>query len=479
MIKPLKTSPLKFICLFFCFLILGGAFSLPFKAAAGQTSEEKDYYAPDFNLQASAALVINNNTGFVVYQRQQNMQLPAASLAKMVTALVVRALVKDISTETVTAQTWVFNQLYGQEASHADIWNGESRTVQELLHALLIPSANEAALMLAAYVSGGYVANFVRMMNAKAAALGCTNTVFVDPSGMSEQNISTAKDMAIIVNAFLKDELLAKISTTAVYEMAAANHPAPYYIHNTNRLLVAEDLYAQPFSGIAGYIKGGKTGNLGSWQNFACVAVKNQVEYTVVVLQSPNEADEVGTANALPSRRPALYEAALLYKWAFGNFEIGPACNTSTPIYEIPVKYSTDATGVHLLPAQSLQAVLPKGISEDVIEKTYQLPPHLGAPVAKGQFAGYVVLSVQGKQLGRVQLLAAKAIGRNAVLFAIQKTGEFFQALFFKVLAVYLLLFGAAYVCLSLHFNKIKRQKAALRAARRRKNQNSPKQKNY
>ena len=455
----------RFLALLLCFFLLQGLFPLPVRGS-DSGEEEPAYYVPDFELQAASALVLNLESGFAVYEKDADIPFPAASLVKLMTAIIVRARVQDIDAETVTAEVWVFNELFGKNVSHADIWKDETLTVRELLYALLLPSGNEAALMLASYASGGYIPNFVYMMNQKAAALGCTGTVFADVSGLAPESVTTARDIALIMQAFMQDEVLVEIASTPVYEMAAHNHPEPYLIHTTNRLLVNADSYTQAFPRLAGTVKAGKTGSLGEWQNFVCIAEKASVSYCVVALGSPNTADILAAEEGFGSYRPALYEAARLLNWTFSAFALEPALDIATPVCEIPVKYSTDASSVHLLPLAALTAPLPVGMNTSLIEKTYNLPEYLPAPVHKGDVVGSVTLSIQGQVLGSVELAVARDIGRNGVLYALHAIGAFFISTFFKVFIGLVLLLFVLYTALMLKYNADKRKRRAARRVR-------------
>lgn len=445
-----------------CTLLWLGSFSVVF--AEGET-----LYKPDFDVQAQAVYLVNGESGLVVYQKNADTPMVMASLVKMMTCLVAMDHVQDLDGETVTAKQWVFDELYGKNASHADIWKGETLTVRELLYAMLMPSANEAALMLAEHVSGGYIPNFLYMMNSKAEALGCANTNFADPNGLSQDNITTAHDMYLITKAFMENATLVEIASSNSYKMAAHNHAEPYYIATTNRFLVPTDPYAKAFPKIASSVVAGKTGSLGEWQNFASKAVKDGVTYYCVVLNSPNAADAVATENELTLVRPALYETAKLYEWVYDNFSTRAALDVTRPITEARVKYSTDMTSVRLMPSSDLKTVLPNDANENTILKTFDLPEYLAAPLKTGDVVGTVTLSLEGQEIGTADLLVAQDVNRNWVLFGIQKVGEFLGTIYFKIGLVVVLLLAGGYVLLVVQARKKQQQQ------RRQKNVRSPK----
>ncbi|MFV0351648.1 MAG: D-alanyl-D-alanine carboxypeptidase family protein [Oscillospiraceae bacterium] len=424
---------LVLLCMFF-------AWPMSAKAAVYQDG----LYQPETEPQAASAILVNENSGAVVYAKNADEQQQMASLVKMVTALVVMDNVKDLDAETVTAEGWVFDALYGLNASTADIRKGETLTVRELLYALLLPSANEAALMLAGYVSGGYTENFIYLMEQKVASLGCTSTVFGDPNGISENNLTTARDMALIVREFMKNPTLVEVAATSTYKMAAHNHAADYNIFSTNRLLLKTDPYSLKFKSVIGTVIAGKTGSLGEWQNFASQAVKDDILYTCVVLNSPNAADVVAQENKYQYSRPALYESAQLYDWAFTTLTIQPVIEEGKAVTEVKVKFSSDKDSVLLEAPEALTAVLPKDGSA-VVEKQFDVPDAVDAPVKEGQVIGSVTFLVDGKEIGTAPLAATQSVSRNYILFIIYHIKNFASTAAFKWILLLLILAVTVY----------------------------------
>lgn len=433
--RNLRCAAAALVCLLLCLLC-----AVPVQAAEGGL-----YRLPeDFTLQAGGVILINANSGAVVYEKNADDQFVCASLVKMMTCILAMENVADLDAPTMEARGWIYDELYGKNASHADIRKGEVLTMRELLYAMLLPSANEAALITADFISGQYYQNFIYMMNQKAAALGCTNTVFADPNGLSEENLTTPRDMALILQAFVSYPELVEIAATPVYEMAAHNHEAPYNILTTNRLLVESDPYARAFPKVRGAVKAGKTGSLGEWQNFASMAEVDGESYYCVVMNSPNAAD--ATAGEGATRfRPALYETAALYNWVFTNYEVQPALDVERPITEIRVKYSTKQDSVRLLPESNLATVLPVDGSQE-IEKVFALPQFLEAPVAKGDRVGTVALLIDGTPIGEVDLIVSQDVERNPTLYIMEQVKGFFGSTLFKVLLMLVVVAVVLYI---------------------------------
>ncbi len=422
----------------------------------GQSLYTLDGFAPNdipFELKAEAACVYNVETGLFAFEKNADTPLTSASLVKMMTCILTAEAVEDLdATLILSDKTWIYDVLTqyrldtGSMPSQADIRKGETLSVRELLYAALLPSANEAALILADYVSGTYMPNFLYMMNQRAKSLGCTGTVFADANGLSEENVTTARDMVRITEAFMSYPVLTEIAATARYEIAAhEKHAQPYYIHGTNRLIVPTSPYYNAFSASAGTVLAGKTGSLDDWQNFASMAKKGDETYICAVLHSPNSADAVGLALDPAQARPALYESAALYAWAFEALTVRPALDTSQPVTELRVLYASEADTVRLMPLGDVGALLPKDAENTAIQRRYNLPESLEAPVLEGQEVGSVTLLVGGREIGSATLVAAKSIERNSTLYLMGQVGAFFAGTFFRVLVALVLLAGGAY----------------------------------
>ncbi len=432
--------------------------------------EGQGLFLPPFEPAASAAILVNEDTGLVVYEKNADTPMVSASLVKLMTAILTIEHVEDLDAETVTADSWVFDSLYGLNASLADIRNGETLSVRELLYALLLPSGNEAALILADYVSGGYIENFYFMMNSRAVALGCTGTTFVDPTGLSEQNITTARDMALIMREFCNFPELIEISGTSQYEMAAHEaHTEPYNIFNSNRLITETSPYYTSLGEARGTVQVGKTGTLGPWQNFACMAETEEARYISVVLASPNEADAVGATLSPAQTRPALYETGLLLDWAFANFEVSSVLDTTMPITEVPLRYSRDSDNVKLLPTDNLYTLMPSEESGSVTETDleFTVPEFVEAPLEEGMAVGSVTVSllIDGQTAGVIgtsDLVTQNSASRDLVLYSVRRVQEFFASTYFLItigILFFLVILYVAFAFLSAYVRAKKKPK--------------------
>lgn len=252
------------------------------------------------NAQESVYL-INAVTGEVLLDQNSGQQRCVASLTKMMTALLLESGKNLDETITVPASlTEEFQNIRGQNGCTILLTAGEQLRRIDLLYALLVCSANDAASVIAWDVAGS-IPDFVQQMNARAAQLGCTSTQFSCPHGLYDDgNVSTAQDMGKIAMACAQYELYRQIADTLQYEIPATNQHAARSIHSTNKMLDPEN------SCYRAYIHGMKT-------EFTTKAGRCYVT-------AAQQGDSIYGLVILGSDRENIYaEAAAILDWAFAG----------------------------------------------------------------------------------------------------------------------------------------------------------------
>ena len=175
------------------------------------------------SLTAAEVYLVNLDTGIVVYEKDADTPRSIASLTKMMTALLLMEQVEDVENTMITAERSLFTGAIIEEGSStADIQPGETVRALDMLYAMMLPSANEAAEAVGYYLSGGNLNNFYAMMNARAKELGCTNTQFTSTNGLVDMdggNYSTAHDLFLIAQECWKHEIFRTVCGTSLYWM--------------------------------------------------------------------------------------------------------------------------------------------------------------------------------------------------------------------------------------------------------------------
>ena len=388
----------------------------------------------------------------------------------LMTGIVKVEQVEDVENTMITAERSLFTGAIIEEGSStADIQPGETVRALDMLYAMMLPSANEAAEAVGYYLSGGNLNNFYAMMNARAKELGCTNTQFTSTNGLVDMdggNYSTAHDLFLIAQECWKHEIFRTVCGTLLYWMpftdnakhSTAAYPeqnpdAAYFITTTNRMI-------QPSSGVyRSYIKGIKTGSTyAAGRNFVSAAVNDNGEsFIAVVLGCPWDAAEDGYAYSF-------HDTAALYDWVFDNFSVRPALETDVPITEVKVNYSADVSSLKLYPASDMKTILPND-SGDLMEYSFDVPADgVDAPLSQGDKVGTLTLSLSGQVIGTVDLVAGQDVSRSLFLYGLALVKSALTSTYVKVVAVLTVLFFTGYGLLFWYVNK----KEAERRARRR-----------
>lgn len=423
----------KFCAILFSFVLVL-IIALPV-AAEGESSTLADN-AP--SLTAPAAYVVNLDTNIVVYEKNSETPLSAASLTKLMTTLLLLENYQDqLDSISLTAPGYVYDLIWEQStnASSADIRRGETQSLRNLLYAMLLPSGNEAAYIVADYMGGGSIDNFVAMMNDEAKAVGCTGTTFVDPCGLNPNNITTARDAYLILRALTAYDVFSTVVGTPSYDMGTNDRyttPGTYIIQTTDKLITNSSYHRD-------YTKGGKTGSLGEWQNFAGWHSQDGESYISILLNVPYDADPEGM-------RPALVETATIMDWVFDTYTIAPALDTTQPITEVRVAYSTQADTVMLYPADNMMTLLPREGGAALTEQVFNVPDQLPAPIKQGDIVGTVTLTIEGETIGTADLIAGSDVSRNQLLYTISRVSLFFSSTYFKVVVILTMLVIGAYL---------------------------------
>ena len=219
----------KIVSLICVFVIL---FSVPVFAEKGKKSKKTNELAAN----SETAVVIDMTSDYILFDKDMNKKMYPASLTKLMTAILT---VENTSMEdVVTVTKSSLKGINKFETSNVDLNEGDTLTVDELLHALLIPSANDAANVLAEFIAGSQK-EFVTMMNNRAKELGCANTHFVNANGLhDDDHYTTAYDIALMAKEAMTKPEIAKIvekwsyvSSTNGYTYASTNHLVSRWVY--------------------------------------------------------------------------------------------------------------------------------------------------------------------------------------------------------------------------------------------------------
>ena len=341
----------------------------------------------------------NLNAGAVVYEKNSNKRSYPASTTKIMTFIITAENVSDLENTSVTIKQDIISGLDLEStvmglSSHI----GEKVSVKDLLYGLMLPSGNDAALVLADYVGGG-ISGFVEKMNAKAVELGCKNTHFANPHGLYDTNhYSTAHDMALIAKHAMKIKGFMDICNTVYYTPDGFKT-----LHNTNYMLDSEAEGGQYYYQ---YTKGIKTGYLDeAGKCLVTSSDKNGDKYLCVCLGAAfSYAENVNYA---------MKDSAKLYDWAYKNLGVQTLYSPSNSLASVDVKYVRNGKTLEAVPEKEISAFLPNNYDKKKLKVEINCPEQVDAPVAQGDMLGTVSVKYEDLDLGVTNLVAAEDVERD------------------------------------------------------------------
>ena len=392
----------RFLSVFLLFALLVTLWATPFAAA------EEPKLPEDPDIQAKAALLMDANTGAIVYAKNEHQELYPASLTKIMTALlVVEAIDKGQLTleQEVTASATISS--LDTDGSTANIKPGEIMTIEQLLYCMLVVSANEACVILAETVAGSVDA-FVAQMNEKAQALGCKNTHFVNPPGLHDsQHYTSAWDLYLITKEALTHQDFVRISDTGDITLPATNLHEARSLHSTNYLISVWRSRGYINKNAHG-IKTGSTSEAGHC--LVSSAAKGSLSFISVVLGCDRLTLEDGEIRTM-----SFYETNRLFQWGFDNFSYKTILTADEYPKEVAVSLSKiDHVTVH--PARDVEILMPNGLEPEDLERTLVLQDPVEAPVTEGQVLGTMELRYDGKLYASADLLALNDVEASRLL---------------------------------------------------------------
>ncbi len=410
----------RFFSVFLSFVIAAG---LSVSAFAAQDD------VGDWEVLAKAALLADPETGEILYARNIHETLYPASLTKIMTGLLVLEAIEDgrLAMDTVLTASESAIANLPDDGSNAGIRVGEELTVEQLLHCILVVSANEACDILAEGVSGSVEA-FVAQMNRRAAELGCENTHFMNTNGLhSVEHYTTAWDMYLITREAMTNDVFLRICNTKFYEVAPTNmNDSPRKYYTTNYLISTARNADYLYKGANG-VKTGSTSDAG----YCLVASAQRGERALlsVVLGAERVTREDGTKDT-----QSFSETIRLFDYGFDGFKREVILEPTELIDEVGVTLSQEQNTVKVHPAEGMERLIPSDITSDDVTRTVTFHAEsVDAPVSRGQILGTITLSYGDTVYGTVDLLADEDVSASNLLMFQRSALEFISSSTFKL----------------------------------------------
>lgn len=349
----------------------------------------------DFDVPCAAAILVDEDSGTVLYEKNADARRPIASITKVMTLLLT---FEALEAGKISLDDFVPVSEHAYHMGGSQIWlePGEEMTLNDMLKAICISSANDAAVAVAEYIGGSEPA-FAEMMNVRAAELGMTNTHFVNACGLDEpEHLSTARDVAAMSREMLLHHT--EVRDYCSIWMDTLRGGATQLV-NTNKLL-------KSYSGITG-LKTGTTGKAG-----VCIsasAERDGLRLIAVVL---------GAA----SGKERFQAASTLLDYGFSHFESAAAELPADAPLSLPVERGT-AESVALTYTAPERCLMPKGES-GTLQIALDLPQKLAAPIRAGETVGTVKISNGSAELASYPVTAAQDVDALSFTYCLRRLAE-------------------------------------------------------
>lgn len=408
----------------------------------------------DFELNSKSVYLKNLDTDSVVFTKEPELRCFPASTTKIMTYIITAEHVMDLKNTRVTVKGEVLSLLNGTGSSIAGLLDGEELSVYQLLNCMMIPSGNDAALILADFVGGGDIDAFVGMMNDKARELGCEGTHFVNPHGLNNtDHYTTVTDMAKITEYAMTMPMFSEITNTATSDCLGED-----------RWLVTTNLMIDPVRGgdyYYEYANGIKTGSTGSDSGYCLVstATKNGYTYLCIAYGAPYPEEDEDDDDA-PYVNGAMIDSKNLYEWAFDHLEIKTIINKNDLVKEIGLNFAWHKDSIQLTAAESYSTILPEDFDASDIQRTYRIPESIDAPVKAGDKVGTVSLSYKDQELTTIDLIASENVDKSELLIAVAGVKKVVTSQWFILaVAVILAVFVIYLIVVTVYSRKRKRRR--------------------
>lgn len=355
-------------------------------------------------LQSESYVLMEASTGTILHEKDMHKVLPPASITKIMTLILIY---EALENGTITKETIVTTTEHAASMGGSQVYleAGEQQSVETLIKCISIASANDACVAMAEHLSGTEEA-FVEEMNKKAKELGMNNTHFVNCCGLDvDGHVSTAYDIALMSKELMsRYPDVIQYTTTRIASMTHVTNKgsSEFGLTNTNKLLTS-------YQGITGL----KTGSTG------------KARYCLSATATRNEIDMIAVVLSAPDTKTRFREAAVLLNYGFSKCKIYVDDHSDLEQIKVPVEKSMDAELV-LIPKENFRYITVEKEELDKITEERVIFESITAPVKQGEELGAIIYFINGKEIGRIALVAESDIQEATYLDYLKKILNYF-----------------------------------------------------
>ncbi|HDR3880575.1 D-alanyl-D-alanine carboxypeptidase [Bacillus thuringiensis] len=367
-----------------CFMLLLSGTSVSFAQSEKTKQEKTEKTTPKLAEQASSAIVIEQDTGKVLFDKNPNEKLPPASMTKIMTMLLIMEQVEKGKLK-LTDKVRASEHAASMGGSQIFLEPGEEMTVNEMLKGIAIASGNDASVAVAEHIAGSEE-GFVNMMNKKAKDLGLKNTHFQNPTGLpAKDHYSTANDMAIMARELMKYPLIRKY--TGKYEdYLREDTDKKFWLVNTNKLV-------RFYPGVDG-VKTGFT---------------TEAKYCLTASAEKNGMRVISVVMGAPTSKERNNQVTKLLDYAFGQYMTKKLYTRGEKIKTVQVGKGKKEK-VDLVASDNVSLLMKKGENMDKVKQEVIAEKKVKAPIKKGDALGTLVIKKDKDVLLKQTIIAKEDV---------------------------------------------------------------------
>lgn len=355
----------------------------------------------DIDISAKASLLMDFSSGDIIYAMNEHEKLAPASITKIMTLLLC---MEALETEKIKLDDKVFISDHASKMVGTKVYldAGETQTVENLIKAISVRSANDGAVALAEHIAGSEEA-FVKLMNKRSKELGMKNTNFSNASGLpAENHYTTAYDIAIMSRELLKHEKIKGYLSVYMEDLTVGkSKKSVQTMVNTNRLI-------KEYDGANG-IKTGFT---------------NEAKHCISASAKRGSLQLIAVVMGVENSKLRFTEAKRLLDYGFANYESITLGKKGDIVGSIPIEKGKKENLEIILDRDSC-ILLPKGKKSE-IDKKLNYPEFLIAPIVQGSIVGELIIRVDGKEVDKIDLIAKTTIEKSNLGNILKKTWKSF-----------------------------------------------------
>ena len=415
---------------------------------------------------AKAAVLYYPETDTMVYSWQPDERLDPSGMNKIMTALLA---LEEGDLDAVVTVTVDALSVVPPGSMSAGLKSGEEITLRDLLYCMMVGSANDAAAVIAEHVSGNQ-GTFVTRMNMRAAELGCNNTCFQNPSGLSaEGQYTTARDLAKITAFALQREDFVELFSAAEYTVPATNRSEERLLHTTNYMMSNASVKDQ----FDTRVTGGKTGALSTKdRSLICTAEQDGMRYLSVVMSAQSKLTEDGLS---VTKFGNFEETKALLNHGFSNYAVRQLLTTGLVMDRFQV--SGGKNDLAVTSANTVFALMPKEMVDHDLEYRCISQGSVTAPIDADAVVGSVQLWYDSICVAQGDLIAMHPVEVDTpavflepqVAPSVRIWNRVFMVIVCVVLGIMVLIISVLATVRAVNISRSKRRRANRSPSRRRR----------